>query len=277
MSYRGYELFYVNGSSHSEGGGFIEDCIDNNYKTAVKDFYKTTYNITWKSVNDFVWPSVLANRLKIPVVNEAACGGGSDRVIRMSYEFLEKNWNQRNQLFLLLELPSISRQEIYYNPHKKYFIINDQFEQQGEDIFYKFVSASYDYKTKMTDVTADNDLEFYHRQFHNKFEYVKNLERKIIGLYSFCKQHSISIKLMTNLYKNGWTSYYSDFFQKEDIVSYNTNDYEVSSWCYAKKLTVADETKGTLNDGHPGYFGHQYYAEFIGRWLAAHLTPAINR
>jgi hypothetical protein len=57
-------------------------------------------------------------------VNDAASGGGSARSIRMAYEFLKTNWKIRDTIFLILEMPSLSRLDLYSKKLNEYVICN---------------------------------------------------------------------------------------------------------------------------------------------------------
>ena len=72
------------------------------------------------------------------------------------------------------------------------------------------------------------------------------------------------------------TVYFSDVFDKEDIVSFNgsfKSDFDDPyNWCLRNELTITHELELTkkerkLWDYHPGYFGHIEYAKQMAKFL----------
>ena len=82
---------YCNGCSHSAGGGLeIDRLLDD--VVLVRDYYKQKYNVYWESQSEATYLKHTAEKLNCEYVNEAASGGGSERVVRMAYEFIKKNF-----------------------------------------------------------------------------------------------------------------------------------------------------------------------------------------
>ena len=107
----GYELFYVNGTSYTEGGGLEEPEIVGE-EGSVYRFYKDIYGTPkWNSRTEVNFGARLSEELEIPCVNEAQSGGSCERMVRMSYNFILENWYRRDKIFLILENPDGSRGE----------------------------------------------------------------------------------------------------------------------------------------------------------------------
>ena len=65
MSYKGYEYFYVNGSSHTKGGGFEgEDQLAWTRELMVP-YYKEHYNVEWNTCEDVNWGTRLSELIDI--------------------------------------------------------------------------------------------------------------------------------------------------------------------------------------------------------------------
>ncbi len=264
MSYRGYEKFYVNGCSHSQGGGLEGPELK---EDSVFHLYKEKYGIKkWGDRNELNFGARLSKSIGIPFVNEAESGGGVERVVRMAYEWIWDNWEIKDRIFLILENPDPSRFEVYYRPLNQYFIVNSNLDAEIDKA--EFVSATRRYYGDSEQNNEDKRLEpIFMKWFSNHAnvkENWKRVERDFVGLYSFCKMNGIKIFPMT-----GNSVTFRDCFDKDDIVKFGNDEknYEICSWAFNNGKTIKDELDGKSPDGHPGYFGHIQYAELLKEFL----------
>lgn len=265
MSYKGYEWFYVNGSSHTKGGGFETSDAGGWFSEEMQDYYLKHYNVIWKSCEEVSFASRLSKLLDIKVVNDAIQGGGLDRVIRKTYEYIESHWDQRHKFFIILETPDESRVDLYYKPWNQYFVVNDN----NKGSFYG--TPNYFPKPKNIE-ECQNDIKFYHDKFYDKKQHYNKNERNLIGLYSFCKKANIAIKLMSGLRM----IHYQDIYHQSDIISaMNSDEYDIINWCITNKKQIKHETNFEVTDGHPGYFAHIEYAKIWKDWLDKNLESSF--
>jgi hypothetical protein len=269
MSYKGYELIYVNGCSHCQGGGLEEPAIRGD---SIRPVYEKKYDVSWKDRAEVNFANRLSELIGIPYINEAESGGGTDRVVRMAYKFLLDNWHRKNKLLLILEKPDASRSEIYFNKTKSYYIVNSWYD--GIKKTNQFNSATRGYFNRELEKEDALDRGHFKTWFENHFdmkEHWLKVEQDFVGLYSFCKQNAISIKVMT-----GNDVYFKDCFHKDDIIKFkeNNRNYDIATWCHDNKKTIKHEIEGYSNDGHPGYFGHIEYAKLLKNFLDEKLKPS---
>jgi hypothetical protein len=269
MSYKGYELIYVNGCSHCQGGGLEEPAIRGD---SIRPVYEKKYDVSWKDRAEINFANRLSELIGIPYINEAESGGGTDRVVRMTYNFLLENWSKRNKILLILEKPDASRSEVYFNKTESYYIVNSWHD--GVKKTNQFNSATRAYFNRELEREDALDRGQFQKWFDNHFdikEHWLKIEREFVGLYSFCKQNNISIKVMT-----GNDVYFKDCFDPNDIIKFkeNNRNYDISSWCHDNKKTIKFEIEGYSNDGHPGYFGHIEYAKLLKEFLDVKLKPS---
>lgn len=273
MSYKGYNFFYTNGSSHTKGGGFETSDISGFFSEEMHVYYKNRYNVSWKKCEEVSYANRLSELLDIKVVNDSVQGGGLDRVIRKTYEFIESKWDERQKFFILLETPDASRIDLYYKPWKEYLIVNDiaitQRSLDGQNSLYG--TTSYFPKPEKVD-ELQPDIQLYNEKFYNYKEHHNSNERKLLGLYCFCKRAGIPIKLMSGLrYVN-----HQDMYLQTDILSeIGTDEFDIINWAINNKKQIKHETNFEIIDGHPGYFAHIEYAEIWKNWLDKNLEDSI--
>lgn len=262
MPNKGYDFFYTNGSSHTKGGGFETRDVEGFFHEEMKNYYETHYNVSWKSCDDVNYATRLSELIGIKVYNEAVQGGGLDRVIRKTYDFIDSNWSDRHRFFIILETPDASRIDLYYKPIKNYLIVND--DNNGS----LYGTTSYFPKPKHVDEYQD-DMRLYCDKFYDHREHHISNERKLVGLYSFCKRENIAIKLMSGF------RHHSETYNQSDVLSRNnTDEYDIIEWCIQNKKQIKHETNFEVIDGHPGYFAHIEYANIWKNWLDINLEPA---
>lgn len=266
MAYKGYDFFYVNGSSHTAGGGFETLAQAGFFGDKMITYYKEKYNVSWKSHYDVAFAAKLSKMIKVPSYNWAKQGGGLDRVVRLTYDFIDKFWKERHKFFIILETPDASRVDLYYNPIKDYLICNINPDQ--------LMYGTPSYFPKPSNVEdCQSDVQFYQEKFYNYRNHHDKNEFSLLGLYSFCKRANISIKLMSGIR----TVQFPGMFLETDLISgTGSSDYDIYDFAANNKLRIKDETNGEITDGHPGYFGHIEYAKFLKDWLDVNLEPAYE-
>jgi hypothetical protein len=255
-----YKFFYVNGSSHTEGGGLEHPEIRHD---SFRPAYEKYYNVTWKHVNEVNWGARLSEILKIPVINEAKSGGGPMRSIRMTYDFIHKNWNKRDEFFIILENPDASRCDVYHKKTNSYFIVNTDANDE------KLLNASRDYWNKNNRDEDNNLRDVFDNWVNNHYSLMNESnqnEKALIGLYCFCKLNGIKIFVTHNTY-----SFCPNVINNNDIVFFEKKDYDdIYNFCVRFKLRIFDEINKfgvKTHDNHPGYFGHIEYAKKLAKFL----------
>jgi len=269
MSFLGYETFYVNGCSHSQGGGLEGPELRDD---SVFSLYQKKWGVKeWGSRSELNFAARLSELIGIPHTNEAESGGGTERVVRMAYNWILDNWDRKDKIFLVLENPDSSRFEVYYRPLDEYFIVNSTINS-NED-YAIFTSAVRKYYNDSSQIASeDKQLEFLFVKWFNNHANIKEnwkkVERDFVGLYSFCKWNGIKIFPMT-----GNSVTFRDCFDKNDIIKFGNDEknYDICSWASNNQQTIKDELDGEVSDKHPGYFGHIEYAKLLKTFLEKKL------
>lgn len=265
MDFNKYNFFYVNGCSHSEGGGLEPNEIRG---IGVIPIYKELYGIDWKFTSEVNFGKRLEEIIGIKCINEAKSGGSTSRVVRMTYDFIYNNWKNKDKFFIILEKPDSSRSDVFSAKHNEYFIVNSK----TDNSIHTFAGASRDYFDLSYRKEDNLSKDIFESWYKNHYSFENNImqdEKSFIGLYSFCKLNNIKIFIM-----NPNSLYFCEQFDKSDIIKFSNKKNEsddIHNWCVRNKMTIDDETKGKMIDyidTHPGYFGHIEYAkklaEFIG-------------
>jgi hypothetical protein len=256
--FKKYKFFYVNGCSHTEGGGLEEPKISDN---SILSKYQKKYNVTWNNRSEVNFGQRLSEIIGISCINEAKCGGGVDRVVRTTYDFIFKNWKDKDNFFIILEKPDSSRSDVFYTKNKKYYIVNSSIQKDNN---FKFLNATVEFYNKEYSENTE-DLKIFEDWFKNHYDFEQKIlqdEKLFLGLYSFCKLHSIKIFIMQ---PNNIMFRYC--FDKKDIIKFSNIDGSdsIDNWCYMNKMTIKDEIG--YSDKHPGYFGHIEYAKKLADFL----------
>jgi hypothetical protein len=260
LDFSKYNLFYVNGCSFTEGGGLEEPKIRDK---SLRPFYEKYYNVTWKDRQEVNWAGRLSQILKIPLINEAACGGGVMRSIRMTYDFIYKNWKNKDKFFIILENSDASRCDVYHKKTNSHFIVNTNPKDE------KLQYATRNYYASDTIIEDDNLQDVFNNWVDNHFDLenqIIEIDKSLIGLYSFCKLNKIKIIIMNNNF-----TIFDNIIDKSDIVFFDKkNDDGIYRFCLRNKLTIFNEMnniKVKTDDTHPGFFGHIEYAKRMAYYL----------
>jgi len=250
---------YFTGSSFTEGGGLNEATLNE---------YRNTYNIKFNGnkERDVCYPTLIGKKLKIEIVNDAACGGGFDRVIRKIWEYIPKQpiYKLQKTLFIL-ELPgTYNRLDIYSNKLNKHLICNITHKENYNE-FDIFVTENYlnkktidsEYFTQIT-----NSIKNWYIDCVNPIQQITNSKNSLSGLISYFKLNNIPFLLSGQL----------DFIDyglfeniKKNVLYINIDGklYEsILIYSNTNNKRISDEIKNNTDD-HPGLFAHQTWADGI--------------
>jgi len=262
--------FYVNGTSHSHGGGLE---TPEEREDSVRPIYHQLFPALVDTTTDrhhLNYAAHLSTILNIPFDNESECGGGMQRMVRMTYEWIYHHWQHRENIFIILENPDYSRMEAYYKPRNSYYIINTN------PILKRFEKATRRYWDSNVR-EADEELHTYWNLYYNTHidivEEIKKNQSALIGLYSFCKQQGINCFIMNDFIMPPW----QDVIDPKDIITFQLPNGQritgdIYEYCLEKKLTISHELGGRAEDEHPGIFGHQLYAKELAKWIEKRLN-----
>lgn len=257
-----YKYFYVNGSSYCEGGGLEEPEIRDD---SVIPEYQKQFGVTWSDRSEVNFGKRLSDIIGIPCINEAKCGGGMERLVRKTYDFIDTHWHEKDEFFLILEKPDSTRFEFYFNEIKDYYIANSVFKNEDYNLEFSYATRSYNNKLlNEFDKKYQDKFKQYFLDFFNLEENIRKNEQQFIGLYSFCKMNNIKVFVMSpnNLY-------FKDCFDTNDIISFTDHSIgdDIAGWCKNNNLLIKDEIGEQYRDFHPGYFGHLEYAKELTKFL----------
>ena len=265
------KLIYCNGCSHSAGGGLELTATLNDNKTFVRDYYKDTYNVWWDTQEEVTYSHKLANIIGCEVVNDSASGGGTGRSIRMAYDFVKNNWKQRDELFLILELPSLARLDLFSKKLNDYIIFNIQYNSNNyNDEVYNDIFATRKYSTEETfmDFTTIGvkNLKVYLENFHSRKEEFKKILRELNTFLSFLKFNNIKFIFFEGEFNAGIDSIFKmNNMLKLQIGKKLYTDFHQFS--VDTKTTISEDTDLLTMDLHPGYFAHIKFAELLDGYI----------
>lgn len=266
MSWRKFDTIYVNGCSHTAGGGLYDD--------GTKELYKEIYNLEWNTERDVNYPRLLSNYFNCELIDESRCGSGAPRLVRKTFEYifnvgLEK---AKKTLFIFQINTPVHRLEFYCSEINDYLIVNVQYENDGS---FKYVTAVDSHspnewinKPKFYEGKITENIKEQLKNYHDPLAYLDKVHNEVIGLFSYLEYHNIE-------YFFGFdTGNIPKPVNEKRRINIGGDD-TIIQYCSRKKLTIADDTNNRSIDGHPGYFGHKKYSEKLINFLEEKLKPTI--
>jgi hypothetical protein len=266
------DIIYCNGCSHSAGGGLEIDSLLSDNKTYVRDYYYKKYGVFWKSQTEITYSQRLANILNCRVVNDAASGGGSARSIRMAYEFLKTNWKIRDTIFLILEMPSLSRLDLYSKKLNEYVICNLEYMSNNySDESYGNLFATRKYKdypatTNDWESIGPMNVKNYIDNFHSRKNEFLKVQREIDTFFTFLKYNNIKFIFFEGEVNIGVDSHFKQHNLLK-MIDGNKIYTDFHQFAVDTKTTIAEETDLLTMDLHPGYFAHIKFAELLDGYI----------
>jgi len=257
---------YCLGTSYTEGGGF---------EFSGKDFkLARLYDHLGIGLNqfNFSWPgqlqSLLGNDIKIH--NLAKSGYGNERIHRVFFDLIEQKDNISKDSIFLFEIASLGRKEYYLNDLNEHIICNYSITPGDDTGNMIGIASTYFYDTpEITKTIIDNEElfnQFIKKTINFNIEH-KLYERNFILLLSFLELHNFKYFILGNLNINPkYNRYIPDYISKTIWFPSKTNKTKKGDFVQffnEHNLTLTEETKGVIKDGHSGYVGNKITAEII--------------
>ena len=266
MKYKNFDTIYVNGCSHTAGGGL--------YDNTIKKYYKENFGISWNNEREINYPKYLSDHFKCDLVDDSMCGSGAPRLVRTTFEYIMKVGIEKAKetLFIFNINTPIHRLDFYSNEINDYLIVNVQYNDDGSFQFVNAVDSHSINETKYPQDYFDKkikpDMVYHLSNYHNPLLYLDKTHNEVVGLFSFLELNNIE-------YYFGFDTGYPDKpFNK--LRELNVDGCKtIYEFITANKLSISDETNGFFGDGHPGYHGHKKYAESLIKFLEKKLKRTL--
>ena len=270
-----YNIAYFNGCSFTQGGGLEteldvdwnevdENGVEKDLKDGRRDvlkIYNEVYGIPyWKTRLDVAYPSIFSDITGIQTINDAQSGGGIERIIRTTQDFLFQNWNNKENILLILELADFTRLEFYSNTFNQYVLFNYTVHPENNIVDDWFSCRDYAKRTYSDDNNVLRPaLKSYVSECLNPKHIFQKLTRDLVNFLSFLKLNEINFYITEDLN-------YELIGMKNRIFS----DYVLPigspyQWAQNNKGRIVDEV--SINDVHPGVLGHRGYAKELVSYL----------
>ena len=204
--------------------------------------------IQYRKENNYL--SLLGKHMNLPVINESDFGGSMTRVIRMTYDFIIKNYDTAQNYIYILEYPPDYRMEVWSNTQKKYIKFNYTTYMNDND-FYEPI-----------EINSLNKMSMYHMNPElDKIEEYKSL----LGLVHFME--SLNLKFHIIMMETNNSLFYNNLFKKY-YIPFITDDTNLIAYCALNKCRFNEELGNNITiDNHPSYNGHKLIANKIYQYL----------
>lgn len=256
---------YCFGTSYTAGGGF-EFNKEYNYKLIA--LYKNL-GIPLNQKN-FSWPGLMQTLIKsdIKVHNLAKSGYGNERAYRKALDVIqERNGNVDDSLFIF-EFSGLGRKEYYLNEIDDYVICNYEFDET-DSAKVNGVANTYFYQTdEITNIMNKNEnmiREFTEKTINFKSQ-IKIHERNMLLFINFLETNNINYLINGGIWLNPKMGKVLPTNHLNKIMQFKASDGKMGDFVRyfnSYNLTLEDETRGVVMDGHCGYVGNKIISEMI--------------
>lgn len=274
-----FKIAYFNGCSFTQGGGletkndveWNEPNLDGSEKDLedgrrdVLKIYNEIYGMPyWNSRLDVAYPSIFANITHIETINDSQSGGGIERLIRTTQDFVSDNWEIKDKIILILELTDFQRLEFYSNTYNQYLLFNYNINHLTNKLDEWFSCRDYAKRVYSDDNNYLNPiLKPFVKECLNPKQIFQKLTRDLVNFLSFLQLNGIEFFITED-------PHYEMIGIKEKIFSERVlpigSSYE---WARNNKGRIVDEVP--IEDVHPGVLGHRGYAKELVSYLESNF------
>jgi hypothetical protein len=278
-----FKKLYINGSSLSCGGGLEPDSPAYVHYTSVDNIKR------WSNSKSASYGNILGEMLGIEVINESKQGGGLDRLIRKTYDYITNTpLSEIEETLFIFDIPlQPTRMEVYSNQYKDWLVCSIALDDKGNHSSVQIRNQGNWWDSKLSisrgffrpELRIPYDEYIKHDKILNDFitEYfdkeitIKRMMRELTMFYSYLDSFNL------NYFRDNTDTLFAASLNTDDFrlkneylkrlqkqVSNNSNIIDCNSiWDLSSKMkwTIADETP--INDAHLGYYGNKKYAEYL--------------
>jgi hypothetical protein len=251
-----------NGTSISAGGGFEPYDIRKNVRAA----YKAKGITLADSRVECSFPHFVSKNLDLELISLAGEGTSASKLIRTTYDWMNKNKSKVNETIFLFEFNLGLFIDTYVNEYKKYFIINGNVGENGKipiDIINGWWKPDEEINRELQrkyQIAAQSYVD----NFFNMTEFVKNEKRNIETFLSYCKLNDLDFYYCINFNDYGYFNTNTKLYGKH-LLNDLFNGMDVWRWCIVNKLLISDEIG--ITDNHLGYSANISIAEKISNHI----------
>ena len=253
---------YSNGSSLTAGGGL--------YEPGIKNEYKRLYGIEWDNEKDVTYPKYVADHFNLNLTHDAECGSGAPRLVRRTYEHIEKiGIDEAKKTIFLFEITDpMNRIDMYCEKVQSHIIVNARYNESGG---IENLSAVHSYSpTNRKDSNdifigeIESEIKDYLTKYHNPVIYSDKFVGDLVGLFSFLEKMKIPFFYMfeNDYLRNPFIKFYNEM-DREHRIFIENGCTSSSHFCIFNKLTIKDELNDFTGDTHPGYYGYKKFANVV--------------
>lgn len=259
MLFKKFSKVYVNGCSHTAGHRLMNK--------EVIDLYVEKYGVDrWENERDVNYPKRLKNYFKIDLIDDSECGSGSPRLIRRTYEYINRigiNEAKKTLFIFSLNAPS-HRLEYYCKKIDDYLIVNVQYNDDGSfnyiNVVDKFSLTDRKYNISFFQGEILEDVKTWLTKYHDPIIYMNKIHDENVGLFSFLELHNLE-------YFFGFDAGVPNRPFNENRKINVDNCQTIYEFVNKNNMTLHHELDENSEDFHPGYFGHLEYSKQLSNFL----------
>lgn len=254
---------YCFGTSYTAGGGF-EFGKDLKLTALYKNIGipLTQYN--------FSWPGLLQTLTtpKVEVHNLAKSGYGNERVYRKTIDIIQDKNGEVDDSLFIFEFSGLGRKEYFFSELDDYVICNYNFDDISNNAkMHGIANGYFEDSIKTKNILKDNEELF--SKFMEKTINFRNqaivYERNLLLFITFLKANNINFLINGNIWLNPkMGNTIPDVSDK--LLKFKDSNGEwgdLVRYFNSYNLTLEDETRGVIKDGHCGYVGNKIISEMI--------------
>ena len=268
------EYLYINGSSVSAGGGFEEY----QYRQDIRDAYTKKGIELPQTQVECSFGYYIAKELNLTLINHSKSGGGIDRMIRTTYDWIRKNRIKSKKTIFILEPQTGIRLDWFVKEWNDYGVLNAHLNEKGK---YPFTLV----KDWFTDDNGEQNLwnqkyedsiNGFFENFYDETVYLRNELSKLIFFISYLNQKNIDyIISLPDFIPTDLQIELNNITPKNSNINSFLNSMNIWMYSLTNKILISDEINS--NDNHIGFFGNKVIAkkllDFINKRVLNYCLP----
>jgi len=253
---------YCFGTSYTAGGGFE---FDKDKKLV--HLYKNLgipliqYNFSWPGLLQLIVGT------DIQIHNLAKSGYGNERIFRKTLDVIQDKNGKTDDSLFIFEFSGLGRKEYFFNELNDYVICNYNFDDNDNALMHGIANGYFEDTDTTKELLTEHEPLF--KEFMQKTINFKNqhiiYERNLLLFISFLELNNINYLINGNIFLNPKMGNTIPNFSNK-ILQFKDKTGKVGDlvrYFNSYNLTLEDETRGIIKDGHCGYVGNKIISEMI--------------
>ena len=256
----------------TSGDSFFTEAWDNSEHEygLTRPNYRKNHRVVLDKPVKYSFPQLLANNLKIPLINHAKHGHSNSYIIRTAYNYIHSTRTNNKKSLVVLGLTDFARNELHLPLSKMYHPFSSSDYNYGQFDNNKTIIKYVD-KTKLTEY-----LDYYYKYFWSENLTLNELIQDLNMLHSYAKYSGCRLIILQSFHRSKNDNLVHNLLLKNssnsfEMFNFGFPDHSFYSWSDFIRLYAPEHF-----NSHPLFYDTNILANYVAEYIKTGKLPQLT-